>query len=57
MYKENEIGREHVRAVAEAVEKDDIDSIEKHLSVYAALLFEHISKEDEILYPWAVFRI
>jgi hemerythrin-like domain-containing protein len=52
MHKEHEIGREHIRAVAVAIEKGDTASIIEHLSAYGVLLSEHIRKEDEILYPW-----
>lgn len=52
MHKEHEIGRTHVRAVAEGIEKGDMPAITEHLSAYGLLLKEHIRKEDEILYPW-----
>ena len=44
--------RNHVRALAEAVEKRDKNKIVEHLNAYRELLAEHIKKEDEILYPW-----
>lgn len=52
MLKEHEIGRAHVRAVAEALERGDATAIKDHLTAYGALLSEHVRKEDEILYPW-----
>ena len=52
MYKEHEIGRAHIRAVAEGIEKGDSAAIVEHLPAYGELLKEHIRKEDEILYPW-----
>jgi hemerythrin-like domain-containing protein len=52
MNKEHEIGRSHVRAAAGAIDKMDLAGIEEHLTAYAALLAEHIRKEDEVLYPW-----
>lgn len=52
MLEEHDIGRGHVRAVLEAVEKEDNQSIKEHLNGYMELLKEHIRKEDEILYPW-----
>ncbi len=52
MYKEHEIGRQHVRSALTALEQGDASAIIDHLSAYGALLKEHIRKEDEILYPW-----
>lgn len=52
MLKEHEIGRAHVRAVLEGVERNDAKAVAEHLTAYGDLLREHIKKEDEILYPW-----
>jgi hemerythrin-like domain-containing protein len=52
MNKEHEIGRSHVRSALTALEHDNVVLAEEHLMAYAALLTEHIRKEDEILYPW-----
>lgn len=52
MHQEHEEARSHVRAVLEALEKRDKDTIAEHLNAYRELLAEHIRKEDEILYPW-----
>lgn len=45
-------GRDHVKALTEALEKRDKERIIEHLNAYRELLTEHIKKEDEILYPW-----
>jgi hemerythrin-like domain-containing protein len=49
---EHELGRGHVKAVADMA--DDIDNhaveIEKHLTDYIALLYRHIDKEDNDLF-------
>lgn len=52
MLEEHNIGRGHVKAALEAVEKKDNQSIREHISAYRDLLKDHIKKEDEILYPW-----
>ncbi len=52
MYEDHTQGRSHAKAVAEAVEKKDRAALCDHLNAYRGLLFEHIRKEDEILYPW-----
>ncbi|MEI8138546.1 MAG: hemerythrin domain-containing protein [bacterium] len=52
MYKEHEIGRQHVRSALTALEQGDASAIMDHLNAYGVLLKEHIRKEDEILYPW-----
>lgn len=52
MLEDHENARAHVRAILDAVEKRDADSVTEHLSGYRELLAEHIKKEDEILYPW-----
>ena len=52
MQTEHETGRGHVRAAAAAAEAGDGATVAARLTAYAALLTEHIRKEDEILYPW-----
>jgi hemerythrin-like domain-containing protein len=59
MLHEHELGRAHVKAVADniagaaaGVEAARTVVVE-HLAAYAALLRQHISKEDNILYPMA----
>jgi hemerythrin-like domain-containing protein len=52
MLTDHENGRAHVRAIAEAAEKQDRATACEHLVAYRELLTEHIKKEDEILYPW-----
>jgi len=52
MYEDHTTGREHVKAMLEALERKDKNSLGKHLMAYRELLTEHIKKEDEILYPW-----
>ncbi|MEI6211620.1 MAG: hemerythrin domain-containing protein [bacterium] len=52
MRAEHEVGRGHVRAAAAALAAGDAAAVATHLHAYAALLTEHIRKEDEILYPW-----
>jgi hemerythrin-like domain-containing protein len=41
-----------VKELLEAVERRDPEGVERSLAEYAAILTEHIKKEDEILYPW-----
>jgi hemerythrin-like domain-containing protein len=41
-----------VKELLEDVERRDPEGVEGSLSGYAAILTEHIKKEDEILYPW-----
>jgi hemerythrin-like domain-containing protein len=52
MLSEHEIGRGHIRAIREALDRRDAAEAGTHLAAYGALLTEHIRKEDEILYPW-----
>lgn len=52
MYADHTTGRDHVRAVLEAVDARDTDAASRHLLSYRELLQEHIKKEDEILFPW-----
>ncbi len=52
MLEEHDIGRGHVKAVIEAVEKKDNQKIIERLTAYRELLKDHIKKEDDLLYPW-----
>lgn len=52
MYRDHETARAHVAAITTALDGDDDAAIISHLESYAALLTEHIRKEDEVLYPW-----
>jgi len=52
MLSEHDTARTHVRAILEAIEKNDKTKVIEHLNSYKELLSEHIKKEDEILYPW-----
>lgn len=49
---DHETGRAHVRAAAEALDRGDDEAVGEHLTAYAELLTEHITKEDGVLYPW-----
>jgi hemerythrin-like domain-containing protein/ferredoxin len=49
---EHESGRGHVRAAAAALTAGDGGAVAAALTAYAALLHDHIRKEDDILYPW-----
>jgi len=52
MLEDHDNARAHVRAMLEALDKKDKETISEHLNAYRELLTEHIKKEDEILYPW-----
>ena len=52
MLEDHTTGRNHVKAMLEAVETRDTAMLAEHLHGYRELLNEHIKKEDEILYPW-----
>ena len=45
-------GRAFVKTAAQALDTGDTAAVKENLFAYAALLTEHIKKEDEILYPW-----
>ena len=57
MYVEHETGRAFIRKASLAIASGDITAITKSMTAYAALLSEHIRKEDEILYPWIDCRL
>jgi hemerythrin-like domain-containing protein len=52
MYQEHDYGRNYIREAIEGVEEGNISKITSNLRNYMELLFNHIKKEDEILYPW-----
>ena len=52
MLEDHTNARAHVKAILEAVDKEDNDTVKSHLIEYGKLLTEHIKREDEILYPW-----
>ena len=52
MHQDHETARGYVRAISEALDRKDKETIVKNLENYHALLTEHIKKENEILYPW-----
>jgi hemerythrin-like domain-containing protein len=49
---DHRIGRGHVKAIVDALEKKDNQSIRDHFMGYRDLLNGHIKREDEVLYPW-----
>lgn len=52
MHQDHETARGYVRAISEALDRKDKETILKNLENYHALLTEHIKKENEILYVW-----
>jgi hemerythrin-like domain-containing protein len=52
MREDHRRGRNHVRAILEALDRKDKEAISEHLNGYRELLMEHIRKEDEIMLPW-----
>ena len=52
MREDHRRGRNHVRAILEALDRKDKEAISAHLNGYRELLMEHIRKEDEIMLPW-----
>jgi hemerythrin-like domain-containing protein len=52
MREDHRRGRNHVRAILEALDRKDKGAISEHLNGYRELLTEHIRKEDEIMLPW-----
>lgn len=52
MHEDHRKGRGHVKELLEALDRRDREGVVANLSGYAAVLTEHIKKEDEILYPW-----
>lgn len=45
-------GRGYVKAIVEAVDRQDKGAVSEHLLAYRTLLLGHIKKEDEVLFPW-----
>jgi len=52
MCKEHEIGRNHIRQAKQALSSGNAAALEENMNAWAKLLFDHIKKEDEILFPW-----
>jgi len=52
MYEDHTTGRGHVKAMLEALDRKDKETLAMHLLAYQELLTGHIQKEDEILFPW-----
>lgn len=52
MYEDHTTGRGHVKAMLEALDRKDKETLARHLLAYQELLTGHIQKEDEILFPW-----
>ncbi len=52
MYADHVQGRLYIASLCTALDTVDRSGVEKNLTAYAALLTEHIRKEDEVLYPW-----
>ena len=52
MLEDHRRGRARVQGVLDALERRDGAGVAANLEGYAAILTEHIKKEDEILYPW-----
>lgn len=49
---DHKIGRGHVKAILDALERNDDLSVREHFMGYRELLIGHIRREDEVLYPW-----
>lgn len=52
MHEDHRKGRDHVKNLLDALDRRDGKVVAASLGGYAAVLTEHIKKEDEILYPW-----
>ena len=52
MYEDHTTGRGHVKAMLEALDRQDRQTLAEHLLAYRELLSGHIQKEDEVLFPW-----
>lgn len=50
-------GRDHVKAIATALEIQDLETAAARLRAYGELLTGHIQREDTILYPWINRRL
>jgi hemerythrin-like domain-containing protein len=49
---EHVAGREYLRAAAAGLDRGDAATVAANLRAWAALITEHIRKEDDLLYPW-----
>jgi hemerythrin-like domain-containing protein len=52
MCEDHKTARNHVKAIVEAVERKDRETVVRHLTAYRELLSQHIKREDEIMLPW-----
>jgi len=52
IYEDHRTARDYVKQMIAAIDTKDAESLRDNLTAYAALLTEHIKKEDEILFPW-----
>ena len=52
MREDHRTGRNHVKAIMEAVERKDRETVVQRLNAYWDLLTQHIKREDEIMLPW-----
>jgi hemerythrin-like domain-containing protein len=52
MLADHDRARAHVKAIGQAVQERDEDGVRRNLEAYRALLTDHITREDDILYPW-----
>ncbi|MGE5254737.1 MAG: hemerythrin domain-containing protein, partial [Planctomycetaceae bacterium] len=52
MCEDHKTARNHVKAIVEAVERKDRQTVVDHLRAYRELLSQHIKREDEIMLPW-----
>jgi len=52
MLADHDRARAHVKAVDEAVQQRDGGGVRENLEAYRTLLADHITREDDILYPW-----
>jgi hemerythrin-like domain-containing protein len=52
MCEDHRTARNHVKAIVEAVERKDRQTVVQHLNSYRELLSQHIKREDEIMLPW-----
>jgi hemerythrin-like domain-containing protein len=52
MCEDHKTARNHVKAIVEAVEGKDRETVALHLAAYRDLLSQHIKREDEIMLPW-----
>jgi hemerythrin-like domain-containing protein len=52
MCEDHKTARNHVKAIVEAVERKDRETVVQRLNSYRNLLSQHIKREDEIMLPW-----